>query len=254
MFFLHNNYFYYITIGLQAICAIHCMRKGNQGKWIWIIVFLPIVGCIAYIFTEIYTGRELQNLQSGIGSVLNPSGRISRLEENLRFADTFNNRVTLADAYLGAGQTDRAIEIYESSLTGAFTENEHVLMQLINAYFAKQQYEKVIPIAKKIYARPQFARSRAHMLYAMSLGYEGKGELAEQEFRKMKARFSDFESRYQYGLFLLGESREEEARKIFMEIVDEAPYLGSRERRFNRTWIMQAKEELKKARVKTPAS
>src|SRR5829696_7536428 len=94
------NYFYYITFGLQAICAIHCLRRGTQNKWIWIIIFLPLIGCIIYIFTEMFTGREMQEVQSGLGSLFNPSGRISRLEENLRFADTFQNRVILADAYL----------------------------------------------------------------------------------------------------------------------------------------------------------
>jgi hypothetical protein len=108
-----NNNFYYITGALQLICVIHCIRKGNQQKWIWIIVFVPLVGGIAYIVTEMFTGREIQQVQSGIGSLINPSGSIRKLEENLRFSDTFNNRIALADAYLATGQTDKAVEFYE---------------------------------------------------------------------------------------------------------------------------------------------
>jgi len=244
--FFQNNYFYYITIGLQAICALHCIRKGTQNKWIWLIVFLPVVGSIAYIFTEIFSGSNIRNVQSGMGSFFNASGSIRRLEDNLRFTDTFNNRVILADAYLAAGRTDEAIELYESGLRGAFEENEHVLMQLIVAYFVKQDYEKLLPLAKKIYNRPQFARSRAHIYYAISLEYTGHVGMAEEEFRKMKARFSYFESRYQYGLFLQRASREQEARTVFTEIVEEAPHLSARERRDSRSWISQAKEKLKK--------
>jgi hypothetical protein len=252
MMFFHNMNFYYIMVGLQAVCAIHCMRKGNQGKWIYLIIFLPLVGCIAYIFTEIFPRQGLNNMGSGLGNLFTPRVSIKRLEENLRFTDTFNNRIMLADTYLASGQTDNAIELYESSLTGAFTENEHVLMQLIHAYYAKGLYEKVIPIAKKIYSRPQFIRSGTHMLYAMSMGYAGNVEQAEQEFKKMKARFSYYEARYQYGLFLQRENRSEDARQIFLDIADEAPHLGSRERRFNRTWINLAKEELKKRPAATP--
>lgn len=40
------GYFYYVTLALQAICVIHCLRKGNQQKWIYIIVFLPLIGCV----------------------------------------------------------------------------------------------------------------------------------------------------------------------------------------------------------------
>lgn len=102
--FFYNQYFYIITLGLQAICVFHCIRRGTQQKWIWLIVFLPIIGSVAYIFTEMFSGNEVQNLQSGIGAVFNPGGRIKKLEDNLRFSDTFNNRVMLADAYLSKGR------------------------------------------------------------------------------------------------------------------------------------------------------
>src|SRR5947208_14530770 len=124
MFFFNSNY-YYTIIGLQAICVIHCIRKGRANNWIWLIVFLPLIGCMVYIFTEIFTSRDIRTVQSGMTSVFNPGGSVRRLEENLRFADTFANRVALADACLLIGNTDRAIELYESSLSGNFTENEH---------------------------------------------------------------------------------------------------------------------------------
>src|SRR5438045_1062417 len=113
--FFTNNYFYLVTVGLQAICVIHCIRRGRQNNLIWLIVFLPIVGSLIYIFSEIFTGRDMQQVQSGLGAVLNPGGSVRKLEENLRFSDTFANRVALADAYLSINNTDRAIELYESS-------------------------------------------------------------------------------------------------------------------------------------------
>jgi len=240
------GYFYYITLGLQAICVFHCIRRGTQQKWIWVIVFLPLVGCIAYFFSEIVTGRDLGNLQSGLAGLVNPAGRISRLENNLQFSNTFNNRIMLADAYLAKGRIDEAIELYTSSLTGAFTENEHVIIQLIAAYSIKQQYAEVVTFARKVYKRPQFFRSDAHVRYALALEYTGDHEGAEQEFRKMKAKFSDFGARHQYGMFLLRAGRTEDARLIFEEIITETPHLSSRERRDSRTWITKTREELKK--------
>jgi len=240
-----NNYFYYIILGIQAICVIHCIRRGTQQKWIWIIIFVPFIGSLAYLFTEIFTHRQRQGLQEGLSGVLvSNNARIRRLENNLRFTDTFNNRVLLADAYLATGQTDKAIELYESSLTGAFEENEHVIMQLISAYHQKGSYTPIMPLAKKVYYRPQFARSHAHVLYAIALEKTGELDKAEEEFRKMKARFSYFEARLQYGLFLKRSGREQDARQVFLDMVDEAPHLSSRERRDSRAWINQAKAEL----------
>ena len=99
-------------------------------------------------FTEIVNSRDIQKVQSGLGEVFNPSGSIRKLEENLQFSDTFHNRVALADAYLYSGNTHKAIELYESSLRGAFIENEHVLAQLTVAYSRQQRYNDVINCAK----------------------------------------------------------------------------------------------------------
>jgi hypothetical protein len=244
--FFDYNYFYYVTIGLQAICVLHCFKKGNQNKWIWIIVFLPVIGCLIYFFSEIVTGRQIQQVSSGVGFVFNPGGSVRKLEEQLRFADTFHNRIALADAYLANGRTKDAIDLYEQSLTGVFTENEHVLKQLIIAYSNVKRYKDIIPLAQKIYRSPQFARSRAHLLYAMALEHTGNSQMAEKEFKLMSARFSNFESRYQYGLFLLRARRDDEAKQVFNEMLSEAGHLSSRERRGNQVWINQAREELKK--------
>lgn len=244
MFSLYANY-YYISIGLQVVCAIHCIRKGNQNKWIWLIVFLPLVGCIAYIFTEVFTGNQLKQVQSGVGAVFNPSGKIKSLQENLRFTDTFNNRIMLADAYLEVRQFDKAIELYEKSLTGTFAGNEQANMQLIFAYFETRRYEDVINTAKKIYHLPQFNRSRAHMLYAIALGYGNNNEAAEKEFLLLKGRFSNYEARYQYGIFLMRQMRIEEAKTIFIEMLDESSHLNAAEKRNNRNWFNLSKDALK---------
>src|ERR1700743_1736501 len=151
------GYFYYISIVLQAICVIHCLRRGTQQKWIYLIVFLPLIGCIAYFFTEILPQRRNINWQGGLESLfVSPSGRIKRLEENLKFGNTFNNRILLADAYRMAGRVDEAIELYATSLTGAFTENEYVISRLIAAYFETKQYAELIVLARKIYNVPKF--------------------------------------------------------------------------------------------------
>jgi len=245
MYFFGNTYFYYVVIGLQAICVIHCLRRNTQTKWIWLIVFLPLIGCIAYFFTEIINQNDIQNVQSGVGALLNPTGRIRRLEEQLRFSDTFNNRIQLADAYQAAGQTERAIELYEFSLTGAFTENEHVLTQLINCYFKLKEYERVIPLAKKIYGSLKFNRSAVHVKYAISLDFTGHPEAAEKEFLLMKARYANFEARYQYGLFLRRNNRSVEAQQIFTDILGENSYLSPRERRSNAYWFELTRNEMK---------
>lgn len=241
-----NNYLYYIEIGLQVICAIHSMRRGTQGKWLWIIIFLPFVGSIIYIFSEMRPGRKLSAPKIDIAAVLNPSLKLKKLEDDLKFTDTFDNKIKLADAYLAAGQTDKAIELYEKSLTGAFAENEYGIAQLAAAYFQNERYVDTISTLKKIYNTHQFARSRTHIVYARALELTGNTGAAEHEFKLMKGRYSNFEQRYEYGLFLERADRIEEAYALFEQMLEEAPHLSSMERKNNRVWLSKAKEELKR--------
>ena len=197
---------------------------------------------------EIFNRNSMQQVQSGMGNIIYPAGKIKKLEKQLEFSDTFNNRIMLADAYLSAGNTDKAIQIYETSLTGAFKENEHVLIQLVTAYYQAQRYNDAIKAARKVYKNPAF-NTHGHVLYAMALDKIGESDLAEQEFNTMKGKYSYFEARYQYGLFLVNKSRISEAQKIFNDVVNEFSYLSSFEKRNNRVWYNNAKQELRKVNL-----
>ena len=133
--FFNDGYFYYITLGLNIYCIIHSYRRGTLNKWIWLIIFIPVIGSLIYIYSEILSNRRINTPKIDVGAVLNPGGKLKKLEDELRFTDTFANKVKLADAYLAAGYIDKAIDLYTASLTGAFAENEHVMAQLVIAYY-----------------------------------------------------------------------------------------------------------------------
>jgi len=237
----------YIVVGLALFCGIHSYRRGTLGRWIFWLLLLPVIGSLYYLFSEVLnTKRSFVKPTNYAPKVIASGANIRKLEEELRFTDTFANRVKLADAYLASGQTEKAVELYKASLTGAFSENEHVMQQLIVAYSALEQYDLVIPLAKKLYKLPQFARSRSHLLYAQALENLGQTEQAEIEFKAMKGRYSYFEQRYEYGLFLMRAGREEEAWQIFTDMLNEEQHLSPIERKTNRVWFSKTKDELRK--------
>lgn len=253
MLFGGGSYYYLILI-LEAFCIIHCLRRGTQQKWLWMLIILPVIGCFIYIYTEILTNRSaLRMPKVDVGAVLNPGVKLKRLEDELRFSDTFANKIKLADAYLEAGFTDKAADLYQTSLTGAFAENEHVLAQLIVAYSEQGRYAEIIPIAKKLYKLPQFPRSKAHIGYAIALENTGQVDLAEAEFKAMKGRYSYFGPRYEYGMFLVRQGRDEDAYQIFTDILNEVPQLSAMERKASKVWFAKAKDELKKLSVQRSA-
>jgi hypothetical protein len=245
MFYSFGSY-YYIVIGLAIYCGVHSYRRGTLNRWIFWLVLLPFFGSVYYLFSEVFNKRNTFAKPVNYGPKKPVSGLgIKKLEEALRFSDTFNNRVNLADAYLAGGHTEQAIALYRKSLAGAFDENEHVMQQLIVAYNAVQQFHEIIPLAKKLQKLPQFNGSRSHVLYAIALENLGESAQAEKEFKLMMGRYSNFEQRYQYGLFLQRAGRDEDARQVYTDILNEEQHLSSVERRSNRAWFAKTREELR---------
>ena len=114
------------------------------------------------------------------------------------------------------------------------------------SYFEKERYADVVSIGEKAVKFLEFSRSRAKLIYALSLEKVGKNELAEQQFKEMNGRFSNHESRICYGQFLLRAGRTEEAKEIFNGLHEEVSHLSVRERKPYRAWYAKAKEELDK--------
>src|ERR1700754_1759609 len=106
MFFNGGGYFYYITLALNIICIIHSYNRGTLNRWIWLIIFIPVIGSLIYLYSEVLSNRRISTPKINVGAVLNPGGQLKKLEDELRFTDTFANKVKLADAYLAAGYVD----------------------------------------------------------------------------------------------------------------------------------------------------
>ncbi|PBQ31292.1 hypothetical protein CNR22_05775 [Sphingobacteriaceae bacterium] len=238
--------YYYFILALQALCVFHSYRKGNQQKWIWIIVFLPLVGSLVYIFTEIVKRNHVSDIQEKAVAFVNPGGRIKNLEKNFKFTSTFTNRVALADAYLESGMFEKAIELYEPALTGIFHDNEHILKQLIHAYYQLDRMDEVVRTGLKITNAMNFSKSHTNLLYALALEKTGNTSLVEKQYQAMNHRFSNYEARYNYGCFLLRQSRIEEAGLIFFDIVEESERMSRREKGGVTLWIDKSKEEISK--------
>ena len=42
-----------LTIALQVIAIVHLFRTGRSMIWLFVIIFLPVVGCLAYFIIEV---------------------------------------------------------------------------------------------------------------------------------------------------------------------------------------------------------
>jgi hypothetical protein len=42
-----------LVFGLQLLCLAHVVRTGRPCQWFFIIMALPLAGCLVYFFVEI---------------------------------------------------------------------------------------------------------------------------------------------------------------------------------------------------------
>lgn len=121
-----------LLFGLQLLCVAHVMRTGRPCQWLFIIMALPLVGCLAYLFVEILPevrhSRAARQAVRDIGAVIDPERDLREKAARLAGADTVENRAALADECLRSGRAADAKRLFESCLTGVHA-TDHALMR-----------------------------------------------------------------------------------------------------------------------------
>lgn len=236
--------YYYLILALQAYCGYHAYKNKNDYYWYFAIIFLPLVGCLIYLFVNVIRKGDIDKVQEGFVSVINPSKKILDLEKKFKFAETFENQVALADAYLEAEHFEKAIENYEASLKDVFQTDFYATSKLEEAYYFSSRFNEAIACAEKIKDMPKFKKSRAAFLYALALEKTGKEREAEEYLQTFDAPYSRYQERLELAKFYIRNAKKDNARQLLKEIVMESEGMSKPSLRNNRILIKKAKELL----------
>lgn len=236
--------YYYLIIGLQAFCVYHCYTNRNSYYWIFAIIFLPLVGCLLYLFMNVFQKRDIDKVQENLVTAINPSKKIKDLQKKLKFSETFENQVALADAYLNEKMYAVAIQHYESSLKDVFENDFYVISKTMEAYYFSSDFKKAIEYAERISQNSKFRKSRASFLYGMALEKIGEPEKAEEQLRIFDAPYSNFMERLELSRFLVRQNKLDEGKTIYNEMISESENMSRQTYRMNKNIINKAKEEL----------
>lgn len=236
--------YYYLIIALQIYCIYHCLTNKNDYYWVFIIFFVPAIGSLVYLFVNVIQKRDINKVQSSITSIINPTKKITDLEKKFKFAATFENQYSLADAYLEAGFYDKAIENYEACLKGTFQNDFYVLSQLLQGYYFSSQFKKSIEIADKIKTSAKFEKSNSSFLYALALEKTGDIKAAEEYLIPFDSPYNRYQERLDLAKFYIRNAKTDKAKEILKEIELEAEGMSKTSYKQNRILIKKAKELL----------
>jgi len=239
-----SSMYFYLIVALQGFCLYHCFVNKNPYYWFFVILFLPALGSILYLLINVFQKRDIEKVQDGITSVINPTKKITDLEKKLKFAETFENKVALADAYLDAEVYDKAEELYKSSLIGTFEKDFYVNSNLIEALYYSSQFENVLMNVRIIKDSPKFKKSKASFLYALALEKTGSVELAEEHLVQFDSPYNRYQERLELAKFHIRNGAIDKARLILEEIAIESEGMSKASFKQNRILINKAKELL----------
>ncbi len=249
-----GTWYYYVIIGLQILCALHVLRNRNDYYWLWIIFFMPVIGCAIYVVINHQSlfgpVRMPVNLRIPMIEALNDK----RVEKAFRRSDTLSNRIDLANVLINRGEYANALDLLREPLSGPLKGDITLLFTCARAHYANGQVDEAIvhlENAEKIRNNEKM-KQRCLLL---AICYEAKGEdaRADEKYRAAQGGYVGEEARARYGLFLKKTNRAQEAREMFLKITDTAESAPWSYRREQRTWIAIARDNLAPATASASA-
>jgi hypothetical protein len=240
-FFQH----YWVVGIIQLIGIIHAYKSG-KSNWIYILIFLPLVGALAYFIVEVLPGLQSGKLGFLTQHLFESRQSIQELEKNLRISDTFVNRTELARAYASRKNYAKAIELYLSALQGMYAEDLEVILQLGRLYFLQDQYPQTIQYLQKARQISPQGLIRPDDELWLGIAYLESGDFpnAEQTLQNHVRFHKTVDAMYYLGMLYQKQGRTQEAQKIWTDVMDQRDLIPKQNRQFHMQYIHKARKAL----------
>jgi len=240
----------FIIIGvLEIVCIVHAVKTGRMYPWIMLILFLPLVGCLIYLFVElipdVMTSRQAHSVRRGFQNVTNPNKDFKARMREVEMVGSADAKRGLAEEYMQRGMYSEAIELYRSTLTGMYKDDPVLLYGLARAQLANGDgFGAQASLDALQAANPGFVSNEAHMVYARALEAQGKFKEALDEYKALTRTFPGEEARCRYAQLLMHTGDKHEARAVFQEILKMLDGAPRHYRRDQKEWGEIAKRNL----------
>jgi len=218
---------------LQVFCIYHAYKNRKETHWYFIIFFLPVIGGIIYLFTQVFKKQDIEKAQDSITKIINPTKKIKDLEQQLKFAETHDNKVKLADAYFENNDFQKAINYYEDSLDDLFSEDEYIHRQLVKAYFQTENYKQATTKGAIVANNNAFKKSDGYYFYGLALAKENQKDEALAVFNFINRPFSNYEERLNFAKYLISNGDINAGKEILHELSNESLQVSKQVKRQN---------------------
>jgi hypothetical protein len=204
-------------------CAIHAGKTGRPQFWIYVLIFVPGLGTLAYLLVELIpewlNTRQGQKAQKTVGRLIDPEKAYKTQRDMVETSPTVENMARLAEECIELSRFDEAADLYEACLQGMHASDSKLLLGLARAQFGLGRFDEAKATLDRLRAaNPDFQSAEGHLLYARAL--EGLGQFAEarEEYAALRGYFPGPEAGCRLALLLQKMGKEDEAHALFKEI------------------------------------
>jgi hypothetical protein len=231
-----------LSILIQVILIVHVIKTGRNQIWIWVLALLSIPGAIAYIVVEllpdVFRSRTAQRTARGFKKAMDPTADLRRYENEARVTGNVATKQRYAEELTRQGRFDDAIEQYKQALTGLYEHDPNLMLGVARAQFGKGAPGAArATLDELIRLNPDFKSPEGHLLYARSLEEEGNIDKALEEYRVLASSYPGAEAAVRYAQLLKSQGRNDEARKVARDLLEQARIAPAHYRKAQKSWL-----------------
>ena len=237
--------YFYLIVALQSYCIYHAYKNSKPYYWYFLVFFIPVLGSLIYIITQVYNKNDTEKIQSEITSIINPTGKIKDLEKKIEFSDTYTNRIELADAYTQNNDMPNAILNYKKTLEDTVQDDLYSRQRLVLCYFQLKDYTGVLEHAEVIKNKSEFKGSKQQFCYGLALKELGRIEDAQAQLEQIDRPYSNYDERLELAKIYLENDRAAEGSELLNEIYSESQNMTKPNRQIYKATIAEVERLLK---------
>lgn len=236
---------YLLSLGL----IVHCIKTGRNWIWVWVMLFLPFAGALAYVAVEIvpdlFRSHGARRTARGLKKAMDPFADLRRYANEAELIGNVGSRQRYAEELARHGRHAEAVAQYRQTLTGLYEHDPNLMLGL-----ARAQFDNGEPAAARatledlVRANPDFQSPERGLLYARSLEAEGNFDKALQEYGALAHAYPGAEAAVRYAQLLDRQGQRDEARKVARELIDQARVAPQHYRRTQHAWLDAAQRLL----------
>ena len=234
---------------IQLALIIHVLKTGRSRYWIMILIFMPLIGGIAYLVIELLPEFKGsiggQRAVRSVRQTLNPGADLRQHEAAWNQSPNVDNGRRYAEALLESGNISEAENIINQALKGLFATEPTLLLLKARLQFEQDRTSETIQALESLQEHnPDFRSADGHLLYARALEAEGQIDDAVREYSAVSGYYPGVEARYRLALCLGIAGKNTASRAEFESILNDAKLAPPHFLKSQKTWLEAVKREL----------